>query len=309
MYPCCAQEGDQMKSHAELQAWLSAADELMAHDMAAGKLPLRKMRRPLMAHELDTDYKRLEDSVDTAAKALAAEMQTDRLAFIGLLSAYLAPVAAAAGNAAVAALVLSLAHQGLSAIPGASELVERSTSSYLQSLESSSLSAARQQLSEASDQGVEHQVDPSSVPVDHGRLGLMAQRLATAPHLAVLSAASDEAYRLPVMASDSMLPALLDGLKALSPDVLYSTLARPAVQQSDGLGRQAALQLLPVATAYYASELLDSSTCPPCDSVDGRTYSSLAEGQRDYPNGGYYDCDGGDRCRGTLIASWRNALN
>ncbi len=52
----------------------------------------------------------------------------------------------------------------------------------------------------------------------------------------------------------------------------------------------------------YASELLDSNTCSNCASVDGTEYDTLADAEADYPSGGYMDCDGGDDCRGTLVA-------
>lgn len=56
------------------------------------------------------------------------------------------------------------------------------------------------------------------------------------------------------------------------------------------------------AVSYYASEILDVNTCDACASVDGTQYSSLADAQNDYGSGGYVDCAGGPRCRGTLVA-------
>lgn len=45
--------------------------------------------------------------------------------------------------------------------------------------------------------------------------------------------------------------------------------------------------------------------CHACEAVDGREYDSLAEGREDYPLGGFARCDGGPRCRGTLIFEYR----
>jgi hypothetical protein len=53
---------------------------------------------------------------------------------------------------------------------------------------------------------------------------------------------------------------------------------------------------------WYASELLDPATCNPCSKIDGREFRSLDEALRDYPAGGYRDCRGMTRCRGTLVA-------
>jgi hypothetical protein len=51
----------------------------------------------------------------------------------------------------------------------------------------------------------------------------------------------------------------------------------------------------------YASELLDRNTCQPCDDVDGTTYPNVTAALADYPLGQYRLCEGGTRCRGTLV--------
>lgn len=52
---------------------------------------------------------------------------------------------------------------------------------------------------------------------------------------------------------------------------------------------------------FYASELLDGSTCDECMAVDGTEYDTLDEAAADYPSGGYSECAGGPRCRGTVV--------
>ena len=43
--------------------------------------------------------------------------------------------------------------------------------------------------------------------------------------------------------------------------------------------------------------------CEPCAAVDGTQYATMDDALVDYPGGGIYRaCDGGDRCRGTLVA-------
>jgi hypothetical protein len=77
-----------------------------------------------------------------------------------------------------------------------------------------------------------------------------------------------------------------------------------AVQQAQNAGR---LHMFEAATgggvlfAAYASELLDSATCDACRAVDGTMFASMAEARRAYPSGGFRDCRGGPRCRGTVI--------
>lgn len=52
----------------------------------------------------------------------------------------------------------------------------------------------------------------------------------------------------------------------------------------------------------YSSELLDDATCDNCVSVDGTEYQDIATAESDYPTGGFSDCLGLERCRGTLVA-------
>lgn len=69
----------------------------------------------------------------------------------------------------------------------------------------------------------------------------------------------------------------------------------------------------PVA-ALYANEKLDSNTCGPCRAIDGRYIgttadaTTMAEVQKLYPMGGYVDCLGRDRCRGTITGAWRKGV-
>lgn len=51
----------------------------------------------------------------------------------------------------------------------------------------------------------------------------------------------------------------------------------------------------------YASEILDDRTCDECQAVDGTNYQTVDDAERDYPFGGFVDCAGRDKCRGTLI--------
>jgi hypothetical protein len=52
----------------------------------------------------------------------------------------------------------------------------------------------------------------------------------------------------------------------------------------------------------YASELLDENTCDNCADEDETEFDSLAAAAADYPSGGYSECLGGPRCRGTVVA-------
>lgn len=61
--------------------------------------------------------------------------------------------------------------------------------------------------------------------------------------------------------------------------------------------------------SFYADERLDSNTCGPCRAINGRfiatTEDPAALDLLYTPWGGYIDCEGGVRCRGTVTGVWR----
>lgn len=77
-----------------------------------------------------------------------------------------------------------------------------------------------------------------------------------------------------------------------------------AVQHAYGKGRSS-FMAANAPTAVFASELLDDNTCGECEDVDGTEYAGIEESENDYPyGGGYINCDGGLRCRGTVVAQY-----
>lgn len=76
--------------------------------------------------------------------------------------------------------------------------------------------------------------------------------------------------------------------------------AKQTVHTAHGKGRTRTAQKMK-PTLIWASELLDGNTCAKCRRLDGKEYKTLAAGKRDYPNGPYKNCLGGNRCRGTLV--------
>jgi hypothetical protein len=55
----------------------------------------------------------------------------------------------------------------------------------------------------------------------------------------------------------------------------------------------------------YASEILDKVTCGPCKRIDNTSYLTLSDARKDYPTGFYKNCEGGPRCRGTIVAVYK----
>jgi hypothetical protein len=87
-------------------------------------------------------------------------------------------------------------------------------------------------------------------------------------------------------------------------------LARQATNVTYAQGRLSGIKAMPEPVAVYASELLDGNTCTPCADIDGVQFASLADALLAYPDGGLYGrCDGGDRCRGTLVVIFSSEEN
>lgn len=90
----------------------------------------------------------------------------------------------------------------------------------------------------------------------------------------------------------------LEGLSGATPEYEIAGL----VSRAQNEGRFTAMEGAPDGADFYASELNDTNTCEPCDHEDGDKFATLAEARRDYPAGGFVGCEGGNRCRGTVVA-------
>lgn len=76
-----------------------------------------------------------------------------------------------------------------------------------------------------------------------------------------------------------------------------------AVTQAQNEGRRTVLAVAPPGR-YFASEVLDKNSCGPCRRIDGTEYTTLTTAMVAYPSGGYRNCLGGSRCRGTIVTVW-----
>lgn len=80
-----------------------------------------------------------------------------------------------------------------------------------------------------------------------------------------------------------------------------------ALGRAQMAGRLATYKQAPEAS-LYASEVLDSHICPECERVDGKFLglsTDMSMVDQSYPNGQYVHCEGGIRCRGQVVAVWR----
>ncbi|GAA3251631.1 phage portal protein family protein [Nonomuraea helvata] len=160
--------------------------------------------------------------------------------------------------------------------------------------------SAEQMAAEAAAQQVE--VEPP--PVDEDHLGAIAAALSVLLAAWLAGAAAREALRLavPGVGGDQVANAVIEHLEGLSDAFLREQLGG-ALSTAQMAGRIAVLEAAPPAR-YQGLEVLDSNTCGPCRDVDGRLFDGLGEAKAAYAPGGYIDCQGRLRCRGTVIAIW-----
>lgn len=74
-----------------------------------------------------------------------------------------------------------------------------------------------------------------------------------------------------------------------------------AIQGSQNAGRGLVFRRDGEPGRIYSTEILDNNTCSRCVANDGNEYGSVDEAERDYPFGGYVECEGRERCRGTIV--------
>lgn len=165
-----------------------------------------------------------------------------------------------------------------------------------------SATAAGRVVEEAKQQDID--IDP--VEADEGDLSDRSTAAAGLLGTGLANAAGREALRLagPSSKGSDIADATDEFLDGLSDRYLADQLGG-ALTAAQNAARFATMDDGPEA-AYYANEMNDANTCQPCDDVDGKWLGNSVDAVEEvYPNGGYIDCEGGIRCRGTVTAIWR----
>lgn len=163
-------------------------------------------------------------------------------------------------------------------------------------------------VSEARDQGT---TISDAASADAGTLLALATVTAVLLGQGLANAGAREALHryAPGASGDAVAGAVRTHLEGLSPSYLEAQLGG-SLTSAQNEGRLATMLAGPVAS-LYASEMMDKRTCKPCSRVNGKflgvtdDISTPARVDQVYPNGGYSDCEGGVRCRGTVVAVWR----
>jgi hypothetical protein len=266
----------------------SNADGVRAASLASQvSLPPRPLRRQPFNHEVQAavDYALIDSAFDIALQQLANEIRSARSFQIDDLRD---TIAGAGGDLRV-----------LSALTTDVSASDR-IFAHLQSIASIAMDQAVQ---EANRQGV----DVSRQPVSDLEASLTARAEAVDNLLRddIVQSAQRQAIRLTGEGSSSQEVAedthkFLIGLTgAAMMDILGG-----AVQQSMNAGRKLVFQRDGADGTIFASELLDTNTCSPCIHIDGTPYDSLEDAEKDYPTGGFKNCEGRERCRGMLVKTY-----
>lgn len=116
------------------------------------------------------------------------------------------------------------------------------------------------------------------------------------------TSASKKAAAVSTLEPEAAAAAVSEHLNSLTDAALDEQLGG-ATQQSYNSGRRSYFRAAGPKTVY-ASELLDANTCTRCNAIDGEEWPTVAAAEESYPIGGYVDCEGGLRCRGTLVAEY-----
>lgn len=254
-------------------------------DSPSVPLPPRALRRQPYAHEVraTTDYAAIDASlnahVDTATQAIRAAQaaQIDELHDA---------IVSAGGDL-----------KNLSRL-SASPVAESAILSAMRATAEMGIDSA---ASEANRQGI---VSPLRPTLDELEARLGARAVATDRFLAsgISDAAVRHALRLsaPNASAADVAGQVKAHLKGLSDKYIRDQM-NGALTQAMNDGRRATMNRNK-PTRIYSSELLDDNTCENCTAIDGTEYSSVDDTFDDYPTGGYFDCLGMERCRGTLVA-------
>ncbi|MFC9973555.1 hypothetical protein ACFVH6_21940 [Spirillospora sp. NPDC127200] len=161
--------------------------------------------------------------------------------------------------------------------------------------------SAEMVVAEAATQGV---AITGAISIALDRLAELARAVARIIANGLAAAAGREALRVWTPGRDATQVAeMVDNhLDSLTDSYLREQLGG-ALSAAQNSGRIAAFEQGPAAT-YWASEILDQSTCLACSEIDGQQFEDLAEAGEAYASGGFVGCEGRLRCRGVIVATW-----
>jgi HK97 family phage portal protein len=170
------------------------------------------------------------------------------------------------------------------------------------------LTAGRHVVAEAAEQGV---TTPAAI-LPTSTLAPVAAAVAAMLARSYATAAGREALRLYAPGTRTAAEVAHGAVETLAATGDSTTRGQlgGALTMAQNSARLATLRIAPLA-AYFASEALDRNTCGPCKHLHGTEFDSLDQAQSTYGEGmgtGYWACKGWPKCRGTVVASWNEAV-
>lgn len=280
-------------------------------DIAAGLVPAWA-RRGLLPHERTAgiNYALLDAAIDSHASTIIGALRHHRTTIADELerqanaTASPAELVALVNRVADPARPITADVRGYARRTADLEALIRTelTDAYRAGITSARLEADAQGVPTVALDQLLAQLDAAPDPA----IAAQAAASSSAPARAVTEAVAKAGARFPLATLD-LADARSKVVDAARNDLaagLDTDAARTPVQQTHAQARTAAQEALPAAARWYASELLDRNTCGPCSLVDGVEYRTHAEALEDYPAGLYRGCQGGARCRGTIVIVW-----
>jgi HK97 family phage portal protein len=245
------------------------------------------------------------EDVDVVEEVDLSSMQEAFLAALAaLVAAWVADIVAGWTGQLLAAIREVLAGADASELAYLSVDTADATAQLLAAMTELAASAADDVVAEAAAQDV----TAEPVTPEQDALLAVAATVAALEGQRYALAAGREAARL---AGGELSDDEIVGYVALALGVLaVSTIAAAlggALTAAQAMARLATLLAAPLSD-LYASEVNDLATCLPCRAIHGKWLgrsSDMKTVRRLYPDRGYVNCEGRDRCRGQVVGIWR----
>jgi hypothetical protein len=283
--------------------------------MPSPRLPARPLRRQPYPHEVraGTDFAGLDEDAEAGLSDAEAAWNAERAAMMdriqkaiqGATADNVVEVVAKAGADAASEAAAAMEEAGRGA-PAAAAAAEEAFMKVIGQTAHVATGRAREELvKQGLLKAVHYGGSKHLIAGDKGRI--MA-----ADHASSLRASlTGNAQRL-----TAKVKASYTQMNDLADKVYNDMIARVDVYASDQLKgmineavNQARTEVFTDASddgnriTMYSSELLDANTCGPCMDIDG-TELTEEDAFALYAGGGYIDCEGGGRCRGTVVATY-----
>lgn len=278
----------------------AALAEVEAHlllaDRDAGRVPAHASR-PLTAAErrAKVDFKRLDEIETTSVEEIRRTL--DRLG-VKLKAEVVNAVFRASDSAAPADVLAALESLQQARPQAATAALSGAAAGLAVALADAETRSAIEAAEEAGRQGAKAPAPARPEPSKYRLAGQLASGL-------LWDRITEQARKLlldPARAARDE-PLTRDEVKATLAGISHDGAvdnARQSLHTATADGRNSTAEEIG-PESIWASEILDGNTCRSCAAIDGKEYATLEEARADYPSGPYARCDGGARCRGTLV--------